>query len=276
MNEQTTHDSTADGEGDQPWNAIPALAPVPSDTDASASGEQGAAWLDWFDGTEDTPASTDSLSQAGQVLAPDQSEDLPADPMAPMVASLAENKQRQAARRARRIRLAAGVGGAAAAATLIGAGVWAFSGSDAAARSAAPSLIPATATVAVAAPPVWCKEIDTPTRVVSSGPGDESTPIGTLVAQQYAWYVLRDATAVRAHLAPDAVAASPEATSAAISALPAGTDHCVTVTALGGDRFDVSITERHPDKSELTWEQIATATLRDGRVLITSIRSAGG
>ncbi|WP_433574127.1 hypothetical protein [Nocardia brasiliensis] len=96
-----------------------------------------------------------------------------------------------------------------------------------------------------------------------------------ILAQQYALYVARDADAARAVLAPDALAAPVQATRDAITAIPAGTQHCVTVVALAPDRFDVRIDERHPDNSVVTWQQVVTTSEQKGRVLITSITAGG-
>ncbi|WP_459963939.1 hypothetical protein [Nocardia sp. IFM 10818] len=242
---------------------------------AATTADDDAEWLGWIDAAEDTPAADndDAPPAGGSGL---DTGELPEDPMAPVVATMRERAQAQARRRAALVRAGIGAGALVAVSAVVIGAVIALGGSDsdAAASATTTSLIPATQTAATTtAKPVWCKEIDTPTRVVSSGPGDESTAIGVIVAQQYAWYVMRDANAVRAHLAPDAEVASADATAAAIASTPAGTAHCVTVTALGPDRFTVTVVERHPDGTEVPWDQVVTTAVRDGRVLITSIRA---
>ncbi|MET8427831.1 hypothetical protein [Nocardia sp. NPDC004860] len=261
-------DDAADGP-DWRWGA---LSPVEAASSAAAA-DDDAEWLGWVDAAGNTTATSGDEKTADG----DEGFELPADPMAPMVATMRARADGQARRRTALTRLGVGAGALVAVAAVIGAVVVALGGHDSgAAATPGPSLIPATAAAATTSTkPVWCKEVDTPTRVVSSGPGDESTAIGVIVAQQYAFYVLRDAVAVRAHMTPDAVAASPEATAAAIAALPGGTVHCVTVTAQAENQFTVTVLERHPDGAEVPWDQAVTTSVRDGRVVITAIKAGG-
>ncbi|WP_157762692.1 hypothetical protein [Nocardia yamanashiensis] len=271
MSDQT-HGQVGPDDDSELWR-WPTLSPVTADSSA-ASGDDGAEWLDWVDAAEDTPAAAagvdDDAADAGFALDVDV---LPEDPMAPVVATMRKRAQAQARRRAALVRLGVGGGVLVAVAAVVVGVVFVMGGNGKDAAAAGPAPVAATPVAATtSAKPVWCKEIDTPTRVVSSGPGDETTAIGVIVAQQYAWYVMRDANAVRAHLAPDAAAAAPEATANAIASTPAGTAHCVTVTAEGENRFTVNVVERHPDGTEVPWDQVVTTTVRDGRVLITSIK----
>lgn len=199
------------------------------------------------------------------------------DPMAAIVTSV---RERDTARRRRHrlMRNAAIAGGAVVAGTAVFVGALLVATPDAPATTAVPAstptLVPAVATTTAPAAPPWCAEVDTLGRAVSSGPGNLDTEMGVIVYQQYAWYVLRDADKARSVLAPDAVAASPDATRAAIAAVPAGTKHCVVVTALGANRWNVQITERHSDGADITWEQVATTEPRGDAILITSITAA--
>ncbi|MGW4124457.1 hypothetical protein [Nocardia sp. NPDC004711] len=270
MSDQTHGQGMPDDDGEM-WR-WPTLSPVTAGSSASAE-DDDAEWLGWVDAAEDTPATAAPVDDTATGFGLDPGE-LPEDPMAPVVATMRERAQSQARRKAALIRLGVGGGALVAVAAVVVGAVIALGDNGKDAPAAGPSLVPATPVAATAsAKPVWCKEVDTATRVVSSGPGDETTPIGVIVAQQYAWYVMRDANAVRSHLAPDAAAASPEATAQAIASTPAGTAHCVTVTALGADRFTVSVVERHPDGAEVPWDQVVTTAVRDGRVVITSIKS---
>ncbi|MFD4356802.1 hypothetical protein ACFWPX_29920 [Nocardia sp. NPDC058518] len=198
----------------------------------------------------------------------------------PMVAIAASVRERDLARRRRHrlLRTTGIVGGVAAAGVAVFVGALVVATPDApettAATVATPSLVPAVATTSVAAPAPWCAEVDTLGRAVSSGPGNLDTEMGVIVFQQYAWYVLRDADKARSVLAPDAVAASPEATRDAVAAVPAGTKHCVVVSAREANKWNVQITERHVDGSDVTWEQVVTTAQRDGAIAITSITAA--
>lgn len=267
MNDSTHgRDETAQGP-DWQWRA---LSPV--ETAPETAADDDAEWLGWVDATEDTPTTGYDYDAAAE----DGGEELelPADPMAQIKATMRARADEQARRRTLLTRAGIGAGALVVLLAVIGTVAVALGGHDSgAAASPGPSPAVPPQPVSSSAKPVWCREIDTPTRVVSSGPGDESTAIGVIVAQQYGFYVLRDVGAVRAHEAPDAVVASPEATAAAIAALPGGTAHCVTVTARSENQFAVTVVERHPDGTEVPWDQLVSTAVRDGRVVITSIKA---
>lgn len=143
---------------------------------------------------------------------------------------------------------------------------------------AAPAPKPVAATK-TAAP--WCAETHSPTLVVGNGKGKApGTPGVTgpdlILFQQYQWYVARNADAARTVLSADAVAADPDQARAAVAAVPAHTQHCVSVTTLAPDRFDVQIEEHRPDGTAPRWQQTVTTAEQDGHTVITAITAGGG
>ncbi|MGW4352828.1 hypothetical protein ACWELJ_12145 [Nocardia sp. NPDC004582] len=118
---------------------------------------------------------------------------------------------------------------------------------------------------------VWCRETETPQRVSGAGAGNLNSGPGVIMRLEYAWYVLRDAAAVRSVLSADARVAPEQATRDAISATPTGTQHCVTITEADADRWNVTVDEKHPDGTQTSWQQVITTATRDGRTTITSI-----
>ncbi|MFF0609752.1 hypothetical protein ACFYUD_13875 [Nocardia tengchongensis] len=117
----------------------------------------------------------------------------------------------------------------------------------------------------------WCPAMDTPQRVSGAGAGNLTSGPGIIMRLEYAWYVLRDTAAVRSVLSADAKVAPEQATRDAISATPAGTQHCVTITSADTDRWNVTVDEKHPDGTQTSWQQVITTATRDGRTDITSI-----
>ncbi|WP_280186522.1 MULTISPECIES: hypothetical protein [Nocardia] len=260
------------------WGFPPLPAAV-GDESWSADGEAG--WLGWVHDAEAAPAASVGCEAVFDELAEQVGEGesrLAAvdDPIAEL-ATQTRRRAAQAMRRRRAFERIASAAGTVAAVAVVGGGAWlALAGgqNSSAASKPAPTAVPAVETTppsARTAAPAWCEEVQTPGRVVSASAGDRASAIGVILFQQYAWYELRDAEAVRSVLAADAVAASVEATRAAIATTPAGTRHCVTITPITGDRFSVHVAERHPDESEVSWDQVITTAQRDGAVVITSI-----
>ncbi|MEC3914425.1 hypothetical protein [Nocardia sp. CDC160] len=143
--------------------------------------------------------------------------------------------------------------------------------------SGAPQAIPTTTASAATTPAnqpglvAWCQERNTPERVSGASAGDLGSGPGIIMRLEYAWYVQRDANAVRALLAPDARVAPEQATRDAIAATPSGTQHCVTITGADPDHWNVTVDEKHPDGSQTSWQQVITTAVRDGQLRITAI-----
>ncbi|MGW4249861.1 hypothetical protein, partial [Nocardia sp. NPDC004722] len=144
--------------------------------------------------------------------------------------------------------------------------------------SKTPQAVPARATVSPSTTAgnqpgliAWCQERNTPDRVSGASAGDLGSGPGVIMRLEYAWYVQRDPAAVRALLAPDAKVAPEQATRDAISAIPAGTKHCVNITGVDPDHWNVSIDEKHPDGTVASWQQVITTVTRDGQVRISAI-----
>ncbi len=266
---------------------MPPLSPVSSTASVSSQMDVDAGWMAWVEETGDAPAPAADLAEDvvdrddddGSDPAPTAIPDLLADdPMAALAADARERALRAKRRRDRFVRIGVFVGAACAVAAIAaGAVLVVTSGGDVAAPG--PTLVPATApqtsSTAVPTQAAWCQEMTSATRIVGAGAGDLNTPTGVILYQQYAFYVLRSADAVRSVLAPDAVAAPVEKTKQAIDQTPAGTEHCVTITPRGPDTFGVQVTERYPDGKQAGWEQTETTVQRDGRTLIASITAGG-
>lgn len=198
------------------------------------------------------------------------------DPVGALAADVRRRAQRATQRRAVRTRLL-GVGGAGVLVAVLAGAVtmWSQRTDSQAAAPVAP-VVAASTTVA----PVWCAPVESAARIVGNGRGktpDQPGATGPQVIlwQQFAWYTLRDADAARAVLAADAVAAPVESARAAVAAIPTGTKHCVTITPLAPDRWDVRIDESHPDGAQAHWQQTVTTALHEGSTVITSVVAGG-
>jgi hypothetical protein len=133
-----------------------------------------------------------------------------------------------------------------------------------------------TADKPAATPAPWCGDLNQGSKVRGAGPGDLSSGPAEILRLNHKFYVERDAAGMREVFAPGATVAPVEATQAAIAALPAGTQHCVHITAVAPDRFAVTVEERYQGGQTQAWDTVvSTGVQPDGRVLITSITAAG-
>ncbi|MET9490036.1 hypothetical protein [Nocardia sp. NPDC006630] len=225
------------------------------------------SWRSWLPDQPDTDSELSELDeQPGEVFVDTD------DPISEIAADMRRRSDLAATRR-KMVR--AGIG-AAAALALVGGGVVMLTGHSGS-PAAAPAPKPAAATK-TAAP--WCAETHSPTLVVGNGQGKApGTPGVTgpdlILFQQYQWYVARNADAARTVLSADAVAADPDQARAAVAAVPAHTQHCVSITTLAPDRFDVQIEERRPDGTAPRWQQTVTTGQQDGHTVITAITAGG-
>ncbi|WP_405138763.1 hypothetical protein [Nocardia sp. NBC_01388] len=257
--------------------AMPALPPTNPGRHRADDPDPTPAWAQWLD--EDHTPDSEATTRIRRVTSA-EADLLSDDPMAPLV--LAARERAAQTRRRREIRERAALAAIVAAVLAVIAGiVWVkvAPGDDSASQAApSPTLVPAVPNPnQPAAPGAWCQAVESADRVSGSSSGNLNTAPGVIMHLEYAWYVLRDATVVRSLLTPDAKAAPEQATRDAISAVPAGTQHCVTISRLPADHWDVNIDERRPDGTKNTWQQTFTTTTGgDGRVLISSIISSGG
>lgn len=255
---------------------MPVLPPAPEGDEQSTRPVAAAGWSSWLDADDDSGTSTKRSGDVEDDETQAVSWDLHAeDPMAPLVE---EARRRTLAMRRKQqlITRAALLAALVVAIAFVAVGAWVFSGNETPTATPPPAAPePTPAAPAADASVNWCQESNTPERVVGAGSGDASTSAGVILRLEYAWYVLRDPVAVRAVIAPDARVAPESSTRDAISAVPIGTQHCVTVSPLPADRWLATVDERHPDGSRVSWQQVITTAQRDGRVLITAIVESG-
>lgn len=257
-----------------PRATMPALSLDKGD-ERSSRPDATAEWSSWLE--TDSARSGERVGESEDGAGEDLSRDLhDEDPMAPLVE---EARRRAMAMRRRQqiITRAVLLAAAIAVIAVVAAGAWIFTARDtptAAPTSTAAAPPPAAPAAEVTDP--WCTPSTTADRVVGAGEGDTTSATGVILRLEHSWYVRRDATAVRAVIAPDARVAPESATREAISAVPAGTRHCVTMSPLPADRWLVTVDEKHPDGSQASWQQIITTAQREGRVLVTAIVAAEG
>lgn len=136
---------------------------------------------------------------------------------------------------------------------------------------------PAAASATFSLPPTtieWCPAGTTGERITGNGAGSTESGPQVILALEHAYYVDRDAAAVRAVLAPDGRFGSDAEIQAGIDAVPAGTTHCTDITAAGPDRWSVLVSERRPDGHRVSHSQTIHTTHRDGRTLIFAVESS--
>ncbi|WP_460720133.1 hypothetical protein [Nocardia heshunensis] len=249
---------------------MPELSPSGSGRAMPAAQAAGApGWASWLDEAAWAGQENERGRETGSPY------DLTSeDPMAALVVE-ARRRAAQTQRRMRIRRRALAIAGVSLALVLVAvAGWWSLTPDDSSAPQAVPvrsSVHPTTTGGNQPGLIAWCQERNTPDRVSGASAGDLGSGPGVILRLEYAWYVLRDPAAVRALLAPDAKVAPEQATRDAISATPAGTKHCVNITGVDADHWNVSIDEKHPDGSQVSWQQVITTVTRDGQVRISAI-----
>jgi hypothetical protein len=133
---------------------------------------------------------------------------------------------------------------------------------------------PTTTTPAAFADGGPCRAGDDGAVVRGDGPGGTDTGPHAVLGFDYAYFVMRDAAAARTFVAPNAAVGPVERLQVGIATVPAGTQHCLSITADGPDRYRVDLTTRHDHDEPSSYRQIVTTTTTAGRVLITAINSA--
>lgn len=107
--------------------------------------------------------------------------------------------------------------------------------------------------------------------VIGNGPGGTDSGPDAIMAFQYSFYVSRDATRAWTFVAPDAAIPPASAIQTGIDRTPVGTSHCLTITGVAPDRYDVDLIERHPDQSTVRYQQTVLTRVVDGRTLLTAL-----
>ncbi|MRH92910.1 hypothetical protein GFY24_36770 [Nocardia sp. SYP-A9097] len=251
-----------------PLPALPPTAPNPR-----SAGPETPAWAQWLDEAATVPGESNAHVRVS-LSKPDGY--IPDDPMAGLMAAARERSEQTRRRRQIRARLMMVAAAVAAVAVLaVGALVIFTPDTEPTAAPVTKSAAPSANPLVQPAQPAWCQTASTADRVSGSSTGDLSSGPGVILHLEYAWYVLRDAAVVRSLLTPDAQAAPEQATRDAIWAVPAGTQHCVSITRLTADRWDVTVNELRPDGAQSSWQQIFTTVSRDGNVRISSIIAGG-
>lgn len=155
---------------------------------------------------------------------------------------------------------------------VIGAALWWTTGHDDEAPTGAVTVSPSPASPPVVAD--WCEPARDGARVRGNSRGSTSSATEAIFALEYAYYVLRDATTIRALLAPDGRFGTDAEIQNGIDTVPLGTTHCVEAAPAGPDRWTVTLTERRPGGRTLTHHQTITTRQHDRRVLIVSVETA--
>lgn len=108
---------------------------------------------------------------------------------------------------------------------------------------------------------------------MGAGAGDQRSGPGAILAFDFAFYVQRDAAAVRA-VAPNAVARE-DVLQRAINTTPPGTTHCLRIAERGKDQYSVELSLYKPDGTVWkVYSQVVTTAYRDGRFWVGRVRSA--
>ncbi len=118
-----------------------------------------------------------------------------------------------------------------------------------------------------------CRASDDGSAVRGDGPGGTDTGTHAILGFDYGYFVLRDAAAARSFVAPTATVRPVDQIQAGIATVPVGTQHCLSITADGPDRYHVEVTTRHGHDAPQIYQQIVTTATTAGHVLITAITS---
>ncbi|WP_350247528.1 hypothetical protein RBB84_12050 [Rhodococcus sp. D-6] len=126
-----------------------------------------------------------------------------------------------------------------------------------------------TTTEAVAAPP-WCAPVTEPDRIVGNGPGGRDSGPAVIQAFEHAYYVQRDGKAVA-----ELMVLPGNDIQSFIDAVPAGTEHCVTVLPTEDpNRWSVDVLLKFPPVGdEGIHKQWITTMPADGGVKIANVEN---
>ncbi|UZF48461.1 hypothetical protein [Rhodococcus rhodochrous] len=126
-----------------------------------------------------------------------------------------------------------------------------------------------TTTEAVAAP-AWCAPVDEPGRIVGNGPGGRDSGPAVIQAFEHAYYVQRDGKAVA-----ELMVLPGNDIQSFIDAVPAGTEHCVTVLPTEDpNRWSVDVLLKFPPVGdEGIHKQWITTMPADGGLKIANVEN---
>ncbi|MDN3460794.1 hypothetical protein [Rhodococcus sp. APC 3903] len=102
-------------------------------------------------------------------------------------------------------------------------------------------------------------------------PGDQKSGPGVIAAFEYAYYVTRSGTAVRALATPDTSLPAKEKIQAGIDTVPTGTTHCVRITPISAGIYSVALTEMRPSQPPTQFPQTIATEELDGRWFVDVI-----
>lgn len=101
--------------------------------------------------------------------------------------------------------------------------------------------------------------------------GDQKSGPGVIAAFEYAYYITRSGTAVRALTTPDTSLPPAETIQAGIDTVPTGTTHCVRITPITTDVYSVALAEMRPGVEPAQFPQTITTKNIDGRWFVDVI-----
>ncbi|WP_157777321.1 hypothetical protein [Nocardia terpenica] len=104
-----------------------------------------------------------------------------------------------------------------------------------------------------------------------NGPGDTSSGVGAILGFEHGYYVERSGAKARDFASPGVNLEPAEGLQKIIDQLPKGTNYCLQIESVAPDRFNVQLTEFHPDGSTVQYKQVVTTIARDGRTLVDQI-----
>ncbi|MFW0797673.1 hypothetical protein AAFP30_27975, partial [Gordonia sp. CPCC 205515] len=120
-----------------------------------------------------------------------------------------------------------------------------------------------------------CPQQNTPTRLVTSGPGDLSTGPGVIAAFEHSYFTTRDPAAAADHLAPTMRVTPTAIAQVMADNFPPGgapIPYCATITPWNGDNtWAVSVDWANEATREMqTWTAIYEVKPSDGRLRIVA------
>ncbi|MFC3964708.1 hypothetical protein [Nocardia jiangsuensis] len=118
-----------------------------------------------------------------------------------------------------------------------------------------------------------CPAAEDGTVTVGNGTGTTESGAGAVLGFQYAFYVERNGEQARRYVDPDAanISSAQVIQSAIDEQIPVGTTHCLRVTELATDTFEVDLTEHRPDGATTVYQQTVTTVVKEGKHLVHSI-----
>jgi hypothetical protein len=109
---------------------------------------------------------------------------------------------------------------------------------------------------------------------IGNGPGDTSSGTGAILGFEHAYYADRSGAKARTFVTADAnVQVAADLQNTIDQHVPRGMSYCLRIATMAPDRFNVEITERHPDGPPNSYREVITTVSVQGRTLIDLISS---